>query len=320
MEKDWKNYTATSWEALGEQTINGLLRGLPVLTPHPTGLRPTHEPLSGARAVLFDVYGTLLISASGDIEITRFVHDGLVKCLEEAGVGISQEVDRRHLAASMVETFKQTIRDHHARSRQGGNTHPEVDIAEVWEQTVDAVVRQTSGVRVEDGFESRLLALSYELLANPVYPMPGMADCMRRLRDRGFLLGLISNAQFFTPLILEFFLSGEQDLAFPFEPQLLFFSYQHGSAKPDAGMFRNAAAKLRELGIDPVNTVYVGNDMRNDIWTARQAGFRTVLFAGDRRSLRLRQDREGMAGVRPDAVVTGLMQIPQLLSDVGPTP
>jgi len=32
-------------------------------------------------------------------------------------------------------------------------------------------------------------------------------------------------------------------------------------------------------------TLYVGNDMLNDIWTATEAGCRTVLFAGDQRSL-----------------------------------
>ena len=55
--------------------------------------------------------------------------------------------------------------------------------------------------------------------------------------------------------------------------------------------------------------LYVGNDLRNDIWPASLTGCRTALFAGDARSLRLREDDPRYASVDPDRIVTALSQI-----------
>ncbi len=63
----------------------------------------------------------------------------------------------------------------------------------------------------------------------------------------------------------------------------------------------------------PEEILYLGNDIRNDIWPAQAEGFRTALFAGDRRSLRLRADDPDCGNVRPDWVVTGLEQLPARL-------
>ncbi|MEQ8837627.1 MAG: HAD family hydrolase, partial [Lacipirellulaceae bacterium] len=66
--------------------------------------------------------------------------------------------------------------------------------------------------------------------------------------------------------------------------------------------------------ITPAETLYVGNDMRNDIWPAAKVGFKTALFAGDERSLRLREDEPNRdQRPEPDAVVTELDQLPKLL-------
>ena len=53
--------------------------------------------------------------------------------------------------------------------------------------------------------------------------------------------------------------------------------------------------------------------MLKDVWTAAQAGCRTALFAGDERSLRLRKDDPRTQGLRPDVVLTELVQLPACL-------
>jgi putative hydrolase of the HAD superfamily len=53
--------------------------------------------------------------------------------------------------------------------------------------------------------------------------------------------------------------------------------------------------------------------MRNDILPAHRAGFQSILFAGDQRSLRLRQDDPSCRSIRPDAVITDLFQLKDLL-------
>ena len=71
-------------------------------------------------------------------------------------------------------------------------------------------------------------------------------------------------------------------------------------------------AAAHELAPDRV--LYVGNDALNDMIPARKVGFRTVLFAGDKESLKLRKDRPECASFRADAVIKSL---PQLLQIIG---
>ena len=53
--------------------------------------------------------------------------------------------------------------------------------------------------------------------------------------------------------------------------------------------------------------------MRNDIYPAHAIGFQTALFAGDRRSLRLRADDARCADLKPDLVLTDLEQLIQYI-------
>ncbi len=62
-------------------------------------------------------------------------------------------------------------------------------------------------------------------------------------------------------------------------------------------------------GIAPQEALYVGNDMLNDIYCAQKTGFKTALFAGDVRSLRLRKNHEEVQGIVPDITITALSQL-----------
>ena len=49
--------------------------------------------------------------------------------------------------------------------------------------------------------------------------------------------------------------------------------------------------------------------MLNDMWTAAENGIRYALFAGDRRSLRLREGNTRCDRLKPEAIFTDLRQI-----------
>jgi putative hydrolase of the HAD superfamily len=49
--------------------------------------------------------------------------------------------------------------------------------------------------------------------------------------------------------------------------------------------------------------------MLNDIYPAQQLGFKTALFAGDTRSLRLRTDDSRCSNLSTDLVLTDLEQL-----------
>ena len=151
------------------------------------------------------------------------------------------------------------------------------------------------------------LAVEYECRVNPVWPMPGALKTIDNLRARGFRLGIVSNAQFYTPLIIEALLKKNLE-QLGFEKALCVFSYKELKAKPSIELFQ-----ALENSADLSKALYVGNDMLNDIWTASRAGCRTVLFAGDKRSLRLRGKDKRCKKLVPDAVVDHLHQITEMV-------
>ena len=124
----------------------------------------------------------------------------------------------------------------------------------------------------------RKLALEYECLVNPVWPMPDCLETLHTLKERGLVIGIVSNAQFYTPLLFSAFF--EQTLAdLGFDTDCCIWSYKELKAKPSADLFPKAEKYLkRNHGIKLTETVYVGNDMLNDIYCAGRAGCKTCLL------------------------------------------
>jgi putative hydrolase of the HAD superfamily len=74
-------------------------------------------------------------------------------------------------------------------------------------------------------------------------------------------------------------------------------------------MFQVAAEQLKHMDISVGSALYIGNDMLNDMYPAKQAGFKTGLFAGDARSLRLRENDPKCKDLSVDLVITDLIQL-----------
>ncbi len=281
------------------------------LEPVPTDVEPSGSFLEGEiETVLFDVYGTLFVSASGDVGTAREAagSDAFTRALSSFG---EKGRVRNIPAAGEVarDGYFAEIESEHATKIESGTDSPEVDIREIWRRVW---IRLGDSGLVEDGpltgDSVEELALYYELFSNPTYPMPESRKTVARLRDRGIRLGIVSNAQFFTPLLFSGQLgAGTEELGF--DRRLLVWSFEEGVAKPSPDIFQRLLDRNPDL--EPSRSLYVGNDMLNDIAAAASCGLKTCLFAGDRRSLRLRTDEERCAGVVPDLRVTSLDQIPE---------
>ena len=279
------------------------------LEPQPTGQSHVLKPLHDIQAVLFDVYGTLFISACGEIGTTEspVQESALSAALAAAGIG------HRLVDSSGIERFLQTVRDSHAESRKQGVDYPEIDVLDVWSRTLDALAAEDLVKQANlTPWRIQLLAIEYEMRTNPVWPMPGSEACLRTLGRTGLTLGIVSNAQIYTPELFPALLNHTCD-ELGLHTELSFFSYRYKQAKPGTFLYEQAAGQLERLGISASQTLYVGNDMLNDVAAAHRVGFRTALFAGDRRSLRLRTDDSRVAGVTPDLVLTHLDQLPPCL-------
>ena len=282
------------------------------LEPTATATEQTLCDLHTIRAVLFDVYGTLLISASGDIGGGNSQNRAaaFASALQAVGIGPNIDVER------CVTCFYQTIERQHLKARGEGIDFPEVNICQTWELALKEMVDNGWMPTPAEKINSRQLAVEYEVRVNPVWPMPGMRQCLNQLCQAGIVLGVVSNAQFYTAELFPALLGQEMD-DLGLDPDLQFYSYQHERAKPDTYLYELARRALARRGIGSEETLYVGNDMLNDMLPASKLGFHTALFAGDARSLRRREHDPRVKDVVPDIVLT---ELSALLRCVSPPP
>ncbi len=282
------------------------------LEPLPTDTEARPDTIEDVKAVLFDVYGTLFVSGSGDVGTAAATDSAEALAQALSAAHFKGDLDRAGEAGK--EILKSEVLEWHAASKKAGVAFPEVDITKVWKKVIEKLRAKGLLEPPEIDIEPiRNLAMEYECRVNPVWPMPGCLETLRTLKEQGFTLGIVSNAQFYTPLLFSaFFELAVEEIGF--DPDCCIWSYKELQGKPSDDLFPKAEKYLkRNHGIRLGETVYVGNDMLNDIYSAGKAGCRTVLFAGDRRSLRLREKDERCIDLRPDAVITSLDQLIEVL-------
>ena len=294
------------------ETLSEIIRRLSQpLEPIATGQPSRLERLSGIRAVLFDVYGTLLISGSGEVGTARQSarEDAFAEALQAIGIEPTGPI-----GPALQYSFD-LIEQQHRAGRNRGIEYPEIDITEIWHAVLERL--QQEDVIPHNPCQPadlKRLSVEYETRTNPVWPMPDLAECLGGLADAQLPMGIVSNAQFYTRELFAAFLDRSTDDC-GFAPDLQIYSYEQGFAKPGASLYRLAVERLSARQIDPAETIYVGNDMLNDITPAQKVGFRTALYAGDSRSLRLREGDPRVDGIRPDIIVTRLLELMSCILD-----
>ncbi|MDH3981741.1 MAG: HAD family hydrolase, partial [Kiritimatiellaceae bacterium] len=252
-----------------------ILKNSEPIYPVPTETEPLLNKIKGVKAVLFDIYGTLIISGSGDVGTAAAIDtsEALTQALVVSGFHGEPE-QAGQLGKDML---KQEILEWHKAGREAGADFPEVEIIKVWKKILESL-GQTEALYAHnaDIDQIRRMAVEYECRVNPVFPMPGTAELLQTFKEHGLPMGIVSNAQFYTPLIFSaFFEKPLEELGF--DPECCIWSYKELKAKPSADLFPKAGKFLeKNHGIKLSETVYVGNDMLNDIYTAKQAGCKTV--------------------------------------------
>jgi putative hydrolase of the HAD superfamily len=263
------------------------------MSPLPTSITPGGGLVEKIQCVLFDIYGTLFISGSGDISAA-----GKASPLSPKLEHLVHKYDVGKTPQALVEELHDAIEIKHRQLKDNGIDYPEIEIDEIWQQILGN----------DDIQLTRKFAIEYELIVNPVYPMPHLESLLTVCRQQNLAMGIISNAQFFTPLLFEWFLDTRMQ-KLGFDSELIILSYQLGYAKPSMTLFKKAAAAINAKGFGTAATLFVGNDMLNDIYPANYLGFQTALFAGDARSLRLRADDSRCHNLSADLILTGLDQL-----------
>lgn len=253
------------------------------------------------KALLFDLYGTLFISEGAD-KLPGEKDFPPVFFTKAFNICDMEELTQNILPEDFANYFKELIKKAHKDEIDKRNPAPEVEIREIWHQTLYHFNINIEQEKIEK------LSVVYETLTNKTWPMPNLVQTLHFAASKDVQLGIISNAQFYSPLMFNaHFGALPEELGF--NKKLCYYSYEDRIAKPGIDMFEKAVAYLKkEKGIVAEETLFIGNDMLNDIETAAKVGIQTCLFAGDKRSLRLR-DRN----IMPDYMITKLDALQKII-------
>ncbi len=287
------------------------------LQPIPTDIKTHLSAKSNIKCVLFDIYGTLLISSSGDIDKLELSPSFILESFSQCGIKIISP-NQNKVAGEIIEKYKQTIAELKYSAINNNIESPEIDIRDVWEIIIQSLYYRNL---IDKPWidEVKILAIYFETLSNKIYPMPFMKNTILSLREQKIPMGIISNAQFYTPVIMNYFLDNEVDdenenIKY-FDPDLSIFSYQEKIGKPNIVLYEKALkACQKKYKLQSHEILFVGNDMLKDVYPAQSAGMRTALFAGDTRSLRLRKDDHRTSDINPDYIIDSLEQIREIIS------
>lgn len=224
------------------------------------------------RAVLFDLYGTLI-----HIETDEFQHEiywALSRYLSYHRIQIGPDALRERyfdLAKQQKKFSSEAYPEMDARGvwreilRSGAKHFRPEAIASEGEQRVHEVEKRREHLAKE------LVRLHRALSRRIIERYPGAKELLQSISGE-FQLAIVSDAQ--------------SDFAKPEMRMTKIRKYfavktisgDNAYRKPDPRLFTQTCA---QLGVRPEESIYVGNDMYRDIYGAHQAGLRTILVWTD---------------------------------------
>lgn len=228
-------------------------------------------------AILFDVNGTLIdiLTEEGNIDIYRKIRN----FLSYHGIYIEKE--------ELKELYFQILKRQKATS---GEKFAEFDAVKIWQEIID--LKQTAYTKSlpEDILKALPFSLTYlfrgATMVRKLQLYPGVKETLDLLKGK-FPLGIVSNAQ-------TYYAENELravGLLDYFDPIII--SGDYGFCKPDPRLFQKA---LDKLGINPENTIHVGNDTGHDVFGCKQLGMKSILFLSN-------QGRHRYSGADPDYII-----------------
>ena len=223
------------------------------------------------KAIIFDIYGTLLRQEIGDLEESLSKEQKLLRSFSR----LKRKYKLKATSKKLFNLFVDSIGKVHNLKKSRGIKHPEVKIEKIW-----GMILRKIGYKFNNKFLFRIAYDHHELTGRRVL-YPDVASTLMKIKQSGIKLGIISNAQFYTEIDMFNLLKKEirvKSLYELFDKQLVFYSYKVGCSKPNIKSFLLLKEKLKKLGIKSSEALYIGNDMLKDIKTAKKAGFRTCLF------------------------------------------
>lgn len=283
------------------------------LEPIQTNTEPVLKQLRDIHVVMYDFYGTLFISGVGDIGIDDGVSDStlLLEALKNSGIEIKSE----KAGNRGFEIYNSVVTGEMKRLEKRGILYPEPDIRKIWKFVLDRMYAEELIAGQVTKEDCSLVSVEFEARMNPVWPMPGALEILTFFKEAGKLQGILSNSQFYTPIVLETLMKRSLT-ELGFHSGLLHWSFEEKRKKPGLNFYKSFLKKLNTVNssVKPEQVLYVGNDMLKDVYPANEMGMKTALFAGDQRSLKWRKDDSRCKNIKPDIVITKMLQLKECIS------
>ncbi|HEV3146598.1 MAG TPA: HAD family hydrolase [Gemmataceae bacterium] len=288
----------------------------------PAKARPHLESMPNIKAVLWNVYGTLLAMPLGELVFEHpqplVMEIALDKTINEFKMWASMSRKPGQPAEYMKTLYAQELLLQ--RGLGAGERIPEVLSERIWEAIIKKLFQKE--YTFDAGFYgalteySKKVAYFFHASLQATAAEPEAALALKLTADAGKVQGLLADGQCFTTVQLTRGLRQQEsdlNLAKLLPLTLRTLSCAVKARKPSETIFRHALAALAEKGIRPGDVLHVGTKLSRDIAPARKLGMRTALYAGDKASLEVTPEQLKDPNQRPDVLLTELGQIAQVV-------
>jgi len=231
------------------------------------------------KAVTLDLWETLLLEWDGANKQRTLIRcRNLARALSKFGIQIS--IDQLASALKAMSSWLLSVWE----------KNREVTHLDQIRFIVEAATDGSVPLREEwlNELSSAYVSAIFEL---PPYLNPDAPQLLQWLRDHGKRIGLICNVGRTPGFILRRFLE-DKGIGNFFDAMI--FSDEVGTRKPHPEIFRMAA---RRLGVKPSEIIHIGDNLRSDVWGAKNAGFKAIHFS-------TRKGRDMIAESDPNSLVS----------------
>jgi FMN phosphatase YigB (HAD superfamily) len=290
-----------------------------VPTAKAVNANPSAKPLPGIKAVLWDVYGTLLRISDGrftlfpDEEVRLQI--ALDKTIHEFNMWNHMYRKPGPPWQSMIGIYRSTIERQSMRASARGDM-TDVNLVETWQTLIGKLFEKEyvfdEGIYGDLDEFAEKVAYFFHGCLQATEARANAVSAMTDLSASGVTQGFLADGQSFTLLQTLRALSMQAELPPLHElvrRQTLIFSYVDGVKKPSRSLYATAVQNLKELGIEPEETLHISCRLSTDLVPARAAGMKTALLVAEKSGLEVDANVLKDPATRPDRLLTDLSQV-----------
>lgn len=285
---------------------------------------PYIKPLPGIKAITWNVYGTLMRIADGEL---LFQHPQEIRM----EIALDKTIQEFNMWNSMTrrpgkpwEYMRQKYLNVYdelkmaSSGRKGDIT--EVNSAQVWKKLLSMLDKKDyeydSDFYGDMDELSEKVAFFFHSALQGVEASAGALITLLAVQAAGLRQSLLADAQPFT--MVQLFRSLREQGSLPRPEGLLSsslntFSYVEGIKKPSKTLFLRAVDRFVKIGIEPEQILHVSSRVRDDLAVAKSLGMRTALYAAEKLGLQAASEDLKDPATKPDRLISELAQVRDIL-------